>query len=68
MLSILLTRVSAMRSPRPPGCWAPAGPDRTGHSFPDTMKPMENPAPMRGNRQAGELGKFADLQAHGIVS
>lgn len=68
MLSIFLTRVLAIKSPRPPGRWAPAGSDRKGYSFSDTMKQIENPAQMQGNRQVGELGKFTNRSAHGIVS
>lgn len=68
MRSISLTRVLAMQSPRPLGRRAPAGPDRAGHSFSDTMKQTENPAQTQGNGQVGELRKFTNLGAGGIVS
>lgn len=68
MLSISLTPALAMQSPWPLGCRAPAGPDRAGHSFSDTMKQMENPAPTRGNGQVGELRKFTNLGAGRMVS
>lgn len=68
MLSISLTPALAMQSPWLLGRRAPAGPDRAGHSFSDTMKQMENPAQARGNGQVGELRKFTNLGAGGMVS